>query len=441
VASLDDLRRRHASLSDDIARAEAAIAAVRASRTWRLLRALDGRRFDALSVIGRLRGRAARLRRHGPRGVSRLVRARPLGVNVAGYLSAESGMGEAARASLRSLGAAGVPVALNYVRSGTQRERDDSHSTFTNDNPHPFNLVHLNCDNMAAFWRDRGRGYFAGRYTIGFWFWELARFRAEWMSTFRYVDEVWVASGFGRDALVPHAPVPVTRIPLPVAVPEVTPIDRGELGLPADATAFLFVFDVSSQFERKNPIGVLRAFREARLGRRAVLVLKVTNAGFDEDAMARLRAESEGLPVILVEGHWDRPRVNGLLAACDCYVSLHRAEGFGLTLAEAMALGKPVIGTAYSGNLDFMTDENSYLVPYSTVELARDHGPYPAGFEWAEPDLAHAARLMRQVTDDPVRARAVGARAAADMVATRNPSATGAVVRARLEAIRGGRDT
>jgi glycosyltransferase involved in cell wall biosynthesis len=371
--------------------------------------------------------------------VPRLVRTRPLGVNVSGYLAAESGMGEAARASIRSLRAAGVPVALNYVRSTTQRELDDSHDAFTNDNPHPFNLVHLNCDNMVGFWRDRGSGYFAGRYTIGFWFWELARFRADWMSTFRYVDEVWVGSEFGRNALLPHAPVPVVRMPLPVILSDVAPLSRTEFGIPADATAFLFMFDVSSQFERKNPLGVLRAFREARLGSRAVLVLKLTNPAFDDRAMDRLRAEAAGLPVILLEGHMDRAHVNGLLAACDCYVSLHRAEGLGLTLAEAMALGKPVIGTAYSGNLDFMTGENSYLVRCTSIELGRAYGPYPAGFEWADPDLADAARLMRLVADDPVAAAAVGARAAADIASRRNPSVTGDAVRARLEAIREGR--
>jgi glycosyltransferase involved in cell wall biosynthesis len=325
------------------------------------------------------------------------------------------------------------------VRSVTQREHDDPRAPFSDDNPHPFNLVHLNCDNMAAFSRERGRAYFQDRYTIGFWFWELPRFREEWFSTFGFVDEVWVASEFGRRALLPHSPVPVVRMPLPIVVPGFAPVPRAELGIPADATAFLFMFDVSSQFERKNPLAVIRAFREADVANRAVLVLKLTNAAFDPDAVRRIRHEIEGLPVVLLEGHMDRPRVVGLVATCDCYVSLHRSEGLGLTLAEAMAVGKPVIGTAYSGNLDFMTADNSFLVPATTVALARDHGPYPVGFEWAEPDLDEAARLIRRVVDDPDTARLVGARAAADIARDRSASATGAALRSRLEAIREGR--
>ena len=103
------------------------------------------------------------------------------------------------------------------------------------------------------------------------------------------------------------------------------------------------------------------------------------------------------------------------MAACDCYVSLHRAEGFGLTMAEAMAIGKPVIATGYSGNVDFMSGENSYLVDYALGRVGPDCEIYPPEGEWAEPSIEHAAELMRRVRDEPAEAAAKGGRARADV--------------------------
>jgi glycosyltransferase involved in cell wall biosynthesis len=433
------LQERERELLAEAAEAEASIAAIRASSAWRLLQVLLRLRAWCRSAAAKAGWRLHHLSRHGARRVPNAVRDAPLGVNVAGYLATESGMGEAARASIRSLAASAVPVTLNLVPSFL-REQDTSCTGFVDENPHPFNLVHLNCDNMAAFRAARGAAYFRHRYTIGYWFWELSQFRHEWLSTFQYVDEVWVASEFGRQALLPHAPVPVVRMPLPVTLGPIVPFARSRVGLDDRTAMFLFAFDVSSQFERKNPIGVIRAFREAGFGRHdAALVLKFTNPEYDPDAVRLLRAESDGLPIVLLDGYMERAELTGLIAACDCYVSLHRAEGFGLSMAEAMRLGKPVIATAYSGNLDFMTEENSYLVPADIVPIARDHGPYPAGFEWADPDVTHAAQLMRRIVDDPSDAARVGRRAAADMIARRDPSITGAAVRARLEAIRDGK--
>jgi glycosyltransferase involved in cell wall biosynthesis len=436
---LAGLRARECELESEAAEAEASIAAIRASATWRLLQALERLRARSRTLTAKARWRASHLSWRGVRRTPRAVNTAPIGVNVAGYLTTESGMGEAARASVRSLSAAGVPVALNLVPSFL-REQDTSFSGYVTDNPHPFNLVHLNCDNMAAFRAARGPAYFRDRYTIGYWFWELSQFRHEWLSTFRYVDEVWVASEFGRQALLPHAPVPVIRMLLPVTPGNIVPFSRHAIGIDDRATMFVFVFDVSSQFERKNPIGVIRAFREAAFAPGdAALVLKFTNPEYDPAAVRRLQAESDGLPIVLLDGYMDRAELTGLIAASDCYVSLHRAEGFGLSLAEAMRLAKPVIATAYSGNLDFMTAENSYLLPATIVPIARDHGPYPAGFEWADPDPVQAARLMRHVVEDPDGAARVGRRAAEDIIAQRDPSSTGAAVRARLEAIRDGK--
>ena len=125
------------------------------------------------------------------------------------------------------------------------------------------------------------------------------------------------------------------------------------------------------------------------------------------------------------------------MASCDCYVSLHRAEGFGLTMAEAMAIGKPVIGTGYSGNVDFMTSENSYLVDYTIGRVGPDCEIYPPEGEWADPSVEHAAQLMRRVLSEPAEAAAKGQRARADVERQLSPAATGQSMRKRLEHLAG----
>jgi glycosyltransferase involved in cell wall biosynthesis len=438
-AALEDLRRltaRYQEVQQDSAATQSRIAAIRASNSWRAVEQLR-------RVRTRWRRRPAPAgsddssRARQARTVPDFVRRAPLGVNVSGYLDTESGMGEAARASIRSLEAAGIPIALNNVESRL-RQRDASYAhAFVNTNPHPFNLVHLNADNMGWFADGRGRAYFRDRYTIGYWFWELAAFREEWIRFFDYVDEVWAASDFVRDSFAAWSPVPVVRMPLPVLLPPVPDLGRAHFGLPDRGAVFLYMFDVSSQSERKNPTGAIEAFRRARFAPgEAVLALKFTNAEYDREAVRRLHEQADGLDVRFLDGYMDRPEVCALLATADCYFSPHRSEGFGLTMLESMSLGNPVIATAYSGNMDFMTEENSFLLPYRLETLARDYGPYMQGAVWAEPDLDEAARLLRLVVEQPERARARGQVASEQVARDRHPAVTGAAVRAHLDAIR-----
>ena len=154
--------------------------------------------------------------------------------------------------------------------------------------------------------------------------------------------------------------------------------------------------------ERKNPAGAIRAFRQAGFtAADAVLVLKFTNAEYDRAAVARLREEAAGLPVVFLDGYMDRAEVCRADGRLRLLCLAAPSEGFGLTMLESMRLGKPVIGTAYSGNMDFMTEDNSFPLPYRLTPLTRDYGPYMRGAEWAEPDLAEAARLMRLVHEQP----------------------------------------
>jgi glycosyltransferase involved in cell wall biosynthesis len=433
---LRSLLARQALMLRDTMTTRSALHRLRRTFAWRALETARRQRLRARQGVMALRSLRRPWRAKPP--VPPSVRRAPLGVNVAGYLNTESGMGEAARLSVRSLDAAGVPMALNNVPSRLRMD-DTSCSGFSETNPHPFNLVHLNADNMESFARARGPEYFRDRYTIGYWFWELAEFRKDWLPAFRYVDEVWVASAFGRAALAGLAPVPVSHVPLPVVPPPDSPFGRLHFGLGPDVFVFLFTFDVSSQVERKNPRGLVEAFRQAFGDRKdVVLVLKFTNAEYDPRSVARLYAAIEGLNVVALEGYMTRAELAGLMRAADCYVSLHRSEGLGLGIGEAMALGKPVVATGYSGIAEILTPANSYPVRYGIVSIPRDYGPYLEGLSWAEPDLEHASALMRQVVDDEAGRMERGRRAVADMARCRAPRITGMRARLRLEEIRSG---
>jgi glycosyltransferase involved in cell wall biosynthesis len=232
--------------------------------------------------------------------------------------------------------------------------------------------------------------------------------------------------------------VPVVALPPPVERPS-EPLEPLRLGVPA-GFLFLFVFDYLSTVRRKNPIGLIEAFKAAFApGEGAQLLVKTINAPLRPLAEEEVLWAAHGREDIhVVDRSLTGEELARVMAACDCYVSLHRAEGFGLTMAEAMAIGKPVIGTGYSGNVDFMNNENSYLIDYAIGRVGAECEIYPPEGEWAEPSVEHAAELMRMVLSDPQEAKRLGARAAQDIAAKLSPQATGAAMRRRLEELAGG---
>jgi len=367
------------------------------------------------------------------------ARAGP-GVNVAGYFSSIVGVGEIARQVVRALETQDVAVStvgLDASRSRAEYGAEESVRSAGGVEAavHPVNLICVNADVLPAFVDDAGPAFFAGRRSIGYWWWEVKRFPERWRGSFDHVDEVWVGSEYVAEALREVAPIPVVKVPVPVAVPELEPVERSALGLP-EGFIFLFAFDYNSVFERKNPLAAVEAFARAfDPESAAVLVLKSINHEHDPGGHERLATTAAVHPnVHLIERYVSRTEKDAMIAACDCYVSLHRSEGFGLTMAEAMYLGRPVIATRYSGNLEFMTPQNSYLVDHELVPIGAGADPYPADGEWAEPDLDHAARLMREVFEDQPAARERALRGQADIRERHSPEAAGRVMAVRLSA-------
>ena len=348
------------------------------------------------------------------------------GVNVVGFFHGEFGVAESARLLFDAIGRTGVDHVAIPLRGVAARE-DFPFEGRTS--PRPLFDTTIWCVNASWMGPTIPAELCGAGHSIGHWFWETDTLPDDHHAGFDHVDEVWAGSTFIQEAVQRVAPCPVYTVPPPTPTPAPPVASRAELGLPEDRFVFLFMFDYLSCMERKNPLGLIEAFRRAFApGDGPVLVLKALNSRCDAANHARLVSAAAGHPdVWLVEDYLPSELNHALLAHADAYVSLHAAEGYGLTMAESMARGKPVIATAYSGNLDFMTPQNSFLVPYDLV-TAPAGLPFSPGTRWARPDVDAAAHLMATVVIDPVLAGERARRAAADFATLHTPEARSRVV-------------
>lgn len=374
--------------------------------------------------------------------VSAPVRADPPpGINLVGYAHGEFGVAEILRRHACTLRQGGVPfVVRNFDVGVASRQLDRSMQDFLSEEcRHDVNLFCINADQMPVARQHLGAAAFAGRYNIGCWFWELEKFPERWREAIDLVDEIWVTSPFVRDAIAACTSKPVHIVPVALGTDAPGNRPRSEFDLAEDAFVCLFSFDFNSFATRKNAEGAIAAFRRAFAGERrdVRLLVKTINGERFPDALRGLVDAAAGDDRIEVrDGFLDRSGMRALQACCDCYVSLHRSEGLGLGMAECMLLGKPVVATAYSGNLAFMDADNSCLVGYTLVPVKE--GEYPAwqGQHWADPDVDQAAAYLRRLADDPVYARRIGANARASVRQRLSTSASLAAMTARLADIR-----
>lgn len=330
------------------------------------------------------------------------------GVDVVGYMKAELGVGEAARRAVSALSAVGIETSISVVPAPESRE--EVSVTTVNKLTHKVAIVAVNADQVpqvVSSMPHNGRK----QKLVGQWFWELED-APPWMpQAFQYLDEVWVANEFMAISVRSVAPrkFPVRVVPLPLTVENYQSPSTEQFELD-DRFTYGFVFDFLSVMKRKNPIGLVEAYIRAfpEIGK-ARLVIKTINAHLRPADREELLWSSLGREdITIVTEYWSSIEVLSFLKQIDCYVSLHRSEGLGLTIAEAMAQGTPVIATGYSGNMSFMTEHNSYLVPYVIGKVGTNAGGYDPEARWAEPDLETASRLMLQVMNDVVESELKG---------------------------------
>ena len=362
------------------------------------------------------------------------------GVNVVGFFRYPSGLQQAVESVANALAVAGIATELRDIpilhgREVVGRAGFDGLERF------PVTILNTGLDrSIPEVYKLAGLHARRGMYRVAVWWWELERLPAEWLGRGSAVDEIWAPTSFIASALGVLGKPIFPMLPS-VRLPAVTPRPKTHFGIDPAKFTFLFVFDMNSRMPRKNPTGLIRAFRLAfRPSDPVELVIKVSpQEQFYPEWWVELRGAANENGVRLIDRHMTRDELFALMNAADAYVSLHRSEGFGLTMAECMMLGKPTIATAYSGNLDFMTPENSYLVRHERGVIADDVWPYPRGCAWAEPSETHAAELMRRIFERQAEAAAIGERGRDEVTRLLSPEAAGKRMAARLAAIRAAR--
>jgi glycosyltransferase involved in cell wall biosynthesis len=331
-------------------------------------------------------------------------------VNVIGYLRAQSGLGEAARATVRALQHLDNPVSVVDVSHRVYSRHQPLDVVPETGTPYDITVVHLNPEELLGYAHDDLRYRFGADRVIGAWFWETDEIPASWLPAFDVVDELWVASEFLATTFGKHTDKDIVRVGLPVDLPVGVAPDRERFGIPTDAFVVIYVTDAYSGWDRKNPIAAVEAFRGAFADDPdAHLVLKISNLEKFPSHAQELSAALKGVNATVIGEYLDRDALWQLLACSDVYLSLHASEGFGLTVIEAMALGVPVVATAYGGTMDFTTPETALLVDYELVPArGGPGGAYTGNGQWARPDLAQAGAHLRTLRSDPALARQLG---------------------------------
>lgn len=366
------------------------------------------------------------------------------GVNIFAYFRGQFGLGESARLYTRALIDAGYPVALFDIELQLPHGFGDGSldDYLGSKTPYDVHLLFVNPDYLEEALCKIDRAKLAGGYVIACWFWELEIIPLEWLPALDIVDEIMVSSSFVEAAFRRVTNKPIFRVPLPLDDVPDSGLTRKDFGLRSDAFIFLVTFDFNSWLDRKNPFAAIEAFIRAFSPERDDVQLLVKSSNgyrYPEPFLRLLKATSRDLRIVVRDEVIDRHHVHAVQRCADAYISLHRAEGFGLGLAESMRLGKPVVATAWSGNVDFMDERNSLLVDYRLVPVEPGQYPHSQGQRWAEANIDQAATCMRRLVDEPGLAERIGNQARKDIHEKLSSQAVADCLIGRLRLIHGDR--
>ena len=327
----------------------------------------------------------------------------PKGINLYGFLKAENGLGQAVRMYARALEEGNIPHALlNTDFLGWLPQNDMTFDDrLTTENRYAVNVIHVNPDQWQDACGTFPRSHFDGHWNIGVWLWELERFPDEWVPMIDYVDEIWTPSGFIAAGIRKVTDKPVTVVPYGIETPYDETLSRADFGLKEADFLVLMMYDANSFASRKNPGAAIDAFREAfgENPENAKLVIKISNPSPEDIAFVEARL-APGSYVLMTE-RLDREKLNSLIRLCDVFLSLHRSEGFGLVMAEAMSLGTATVATNWSANTEFMSAGTACLVDCEQVDVGSAYKYEHPGRTWADPDISRAAGYLRRLREDP----------------------------------------
>lgn len=331
----------------------------------------------------------------------------PKGINLVGSIKSDTGLGQSMRlvADIIEHSEWDYTVYNYFVPPGGSMNNTDYDAKITDKFRYNVNLIHVNASEFPLAFMNIGKEQWDYRYNIGYWLWELEEFPKEWLPAFHLLDEVWTPSEFISNTLKKYTDKPVYTLPYSVTAPTDTAFDRKHFGLPEDKFLYLMMFDSGSGMIRKNPMGAIEAFKKAfpKDNKQVGLVIKLNATEQSEKDMEYIRSLLDGYDnIYFICTTLTKVEVNSLTACVDVFVSLHRAEGFGLVMAEAMLVGTPVIATNWSANTEFMSEDTACMVDYKMIELEKDIPPFKKGYHWADADTDMAAAYMKKLCEDCV---------------------------------------
>lgn len=327
----------------------------------------------------------------------------PEGINLIGNIKGSSGLGQSARLLALELESTKYPV--DIVQHSISDKLNISDTTYdeklVQKGRYGINIFHINMHEFATAYMQLGKGLWDNHYNIGFWLWELEEFPDEWIPCINLLDEIWTPAEFVSESIRKKTNKPVVTIPYYVTAPVKEEFDRAYFKLPEEQFLFMMLFDSGSMIERKNPMAVIEAYKQAfEKNENVGLVIKMN--GYNEADVNYIHSLLEGYDnIYIITESFSKVEVNSLIRVVDVVVSLHRAEGFGLVLAEAMINETPCIATNWSANTEFMNEDVACMVDYDIVTIDKEIGPYAPGNHWAEAKVPQAAAYMRKLYDDP----------------------------------------
>ena len=340
-------------------------------------------------------------------------------VNVYGHLSSGFGLAGGAAATIRLLRLAGCDVQHYNLQLNSHPSLTSTPDGVSSEQTAVgcLDLVHTNPNILSVTENLLNPESLHAPLRIGYWAWELETFPHGWEDFFEHYDEIWCPSSFTAQTLIARSPIPVVSVP---HLPDWQTLDQANqrrdqdlTGIKTDAstTRFLCCFDYWSTTARKNPQSTITAFKKAfqNTTNNVELILKSSTSNQFPEEHARLkRLTAHDSRIRWIDQLLSHTEMMALLSSADVFVSLHRSEGFGLVIADAMALGIPVIATGYSGNLEFMPPGSAYLIPWQWSAIPSSSGDYPQGSRWAEPSIGSAAQAMQNLAHSPEHRKRLG---------------------------------
>jgi hypothetical protein len=333
------------------------------------------------------------------------------GVNVVGFARSASGIGEDVRMAVKALENSGIPCAVIDVPiAGPAKNEHSLESKIKDQLIYSSALFCLPAQDMLRLATERGRELIElPKFNIGIWPWELPNWPGQLKEVTQFVDELWAPSNFIANAFRFSQGQPVLTMPFAVELPKPQDSSRRKLGLSDSTFLYFLMFDGASGLNRKNPMAGIEAFKNAFKGRSddVALVIKGMNFGLTAEVNYLRKLALTDKRIKLIEAEYDRQELVDLMNSCDCYISLHRSEGFGRIIAESMLLGKPVVVSKYSGNLDYCFEDNSYLVDGIEIDVLPGQYLFSEGQKWFDPDIECAVHQIRSVFEDEERRRKI----------------------------------